>query len=239
MDAGLRHGRRQALTPTIGALARRRARRVEREGRFASLDAGLAQPDSQPLSRTGARRPAGARRRAGSGGAQARRPARRARSLPARLQIRCAGLAVRRRAQARGAARAVYLGLGRPRQDDADGLLFSGSPDRPQAPRPFSRLHGRGSRPHPPMAAGQESRRGERRRSGRAARRGDRRTRLAALFRRIRRHRHRRRDDPWPTVRGPVRARRGCRRHLQRRSGRPLQGRPQPRAVPALHRHDP
>ena len=71
-----------------------------------------------------------------------------------------------------------------------------------------------------------------------ARRRRDRRGELAALLRRIPRHRHRRRDDPRPAVRAAVRAGRGGGGDLERGAVRALQGRPQPRAVPAVHRHD-
>ena len=59
---------------------------------------------------------------------------------------------------------------------------------------------------------------------------------LAALLRRVPRHRHRRRDDPGPAVHAAVRARRGGGGDLERAAGRALQGRAQPRAVPAVHR---
>ncbi len=63
----------------------------------------------------------------------------------------------------------------------------------------------------------------------------DRRGRLAAVFRRIPRHRHHGRDDSRPAVHRPVRARRRHRRDLQRRARRTLQGWPQPRAFRSLH----
>ena len=50
----------------------------------------------------------------------------------------------------------------------------------------------------------------------RLARGRDRRGELAALLRRVPRHRHRRRDDPRPAVRAAVRARRGGGRDLER-----------------------
>ncbi len=61
---------------------------------------------------------------------------------------------------------------------------------------------------------------------------------VAALLRRISRHRHRRCDDPRTAVRQTVRTRHRRGRDLQRRAGGSLQGRAEPRAVPALHRAD-
>ena len=58
----------------------------------------------------------------------------------------------------------------------------------------------------------------------------------AARFRRDAGHQSRRRDDPVAAVREIARAGRQGRHHLQPPAARPLQGRPQPRAVHALHR---
>ena len=69
-----------------------------------------------------------------------------------------------------------------------------------------------------------------------ARRRRARRGSLAALLRRIPRHRHRRCDDPRAAVHAPVRARRRGGRDLECRAGRALPGRAQSRAVPAVHR---
>ena len=71
-----------------------------------------------------------------------------------------------------------------------------------------------------------------------AHRRVDLRGGVAALLRRIPRHRHRRRDDPGPAVRTTVRTRHRGGGDVERRAGRALQGRPEPGAVPALHRPD-
>ena len=65
----------------------------------------------------------------------------------------------------------------------------------------------------------------------RARRRG-----LGALLRRVHRHRHRRRHDPRAPVHGPVRPWRGGGGDLQRGARPALRRRPQPLAVPALHR---
>ena len=81
-----------------------------------------------------------------------------------------------------------------------------------------------------------EARRDRRRGRDPARRRRDRRGELAALLRRVPRHRHRRRHDPRPAVRAAVRAGRGGGGDLERGAGRTLQGRAQPRAVPAVHR---
>ena len=72
----------------------------------------------------------------------------------------------------------------------------------------------------------------------RADRQGDLRRGVAALLRRIPRHRHRRCDDPGPAVRKTVRARHCRGRDLQCRARGSLQRRAQPRAVPAVHRAD-
>ena len=66
------------------------------------------------------------------------------------------------------------------------------------------------------LPAEDQGRRDRRRRSDPARRRGDRRRNLAALLRRIPRHRHRRCDDPRPAVRAAVRARRRGGRDLER-----------------------
>ena len=72
--------------------------------------------------------------------------------------------------------------------------------------------------------------------SDRARRGGARARGLAPLLRRIRGARHRRCDDSRAPVHGAVRGRRRRGRDLQRRARRPLQGRAQSRALPALHR---
>ena len=66
------------------------------------------------------------------------------------------------------------------------------------------------------LPARDEARRARRRGSDPARRRRDSPRRLAALLRRVPRHRHRRRDDPRPPVRAAVRARRRGGRDLQR-----------------------
>ena len=57
-----------------------------------------------------------------------------------------------------------------------------------------------------------------------------------ALLRRVPRRQHRRRHDPGPPVRGPVRARRGRGRDLELAARPALRERPQPRPLPAVHR---
>ena len=133
----------------------------------------------------------------------------------------------------------VHLGIGRARQDHADGPVLRVPRAGAEAARPFPRLHGR--RPQADLRLATEEkgqcgqgRRPHRSRGGRAGQGRD-----AAVLRRIRGHRHHRRHDPRTAVPGALGAQRDRGRHLQRRSRRPLQGRPQPRPVPALHRHDP
>ena len=63
--------------------------------------------------------------------------------------------------------------------------------------------------------------------------------RLADLLRRVQRARHRRRDDPRAAVPGAVRGRGRRGRDLECGAGRSLQGRAQPRAVPAVSRPAP
>jgi hypothetical protein len=58
---------------------------------------------------------------------------------------------------------------------------------------------------------------------------------LASVFRRVQRHRHRRRDDSWPAFRGFICPRHGDRRDIQCASGSPLSGWSQSRALPAVH----
>ena len=118
-------------------------------------------------------------------------------------------------------------------------LFFAASAGRAQAPRAFPRVHGRRARAHARATA----RRSRPARYSdddpiRARRRGDRRRGVAALLRRVPRHRHRRRDDPRPAVHAPVRAGVVVVATSNVRAGRALQGRPQPRAVPAVHRAD-
>jgi hypothetical protein len=60
----------------------------------------------------------------------------------------------------------------------------------------------------------------------------------AAGLRRDADHRHHRRDDRGPAVRGAFRRRCGGGDHVEPGAGRPVQGRPEPAAVPALHRAD-
>ncbi len=94
--------------------------------------------------------------------------------------------------------------------------------DRIHAFREALRNGGKGSAD--PIVAGRRRHRG-----------GD----AASLPRRVRGRGHRRRDDPVAPVRGAVRPRPGPGRHLQRRAGRPLPRRAQPRPVPAVHRGAP
>ena len=115
-------------------------------------------------------------------------------------------------------------------------LFFAASAVRAQAPRAFPRVHGRRARAPQCRAAGDEGRPDRGCRSDPPRRRRARRGSLAALLRRIPRHRHRRRDDPRTAVHAPVRAGRRRGRDLECRAGRALQGRAQPRAVPAVHR---
>ncbi len=143
---------------------------------------------------------------------------------------------VRRAPRGAFSAGALCLGFGRARQNDADGFLLRGSSAAAQAPHPFSRLHGGCACGHLRLAAGGPAQEGEGRRSDRGSGGLHRRRYRAALFRRIPRHRHHRRDDSRAPVHGLVRARRRHCRDLQRRARRPLQGRPQPRAIRSLHR---
>ena len=149
-------------------------------------------------------------------------------------QILVARLAVR---QPQGAAAQgpLHLRRRRPRQDHADGFVLRSKSGGAQAPRAFSRIHARRARTHFRAAPEDEARRARRRRSDPACRRAIARRGLAALLRRIPRHRHRRRHDFGPAVRAIVRARRRGRRHLERGAGRALQGRLEPRAVRAVH----
>jgi hypothetical protein len=101
-----------------------------------------------------------------------------------------------------------------------------------QAPGPFPRVHAR----NPRAAARAREKRGRRPdpepvAEAIAARRGcSPSTRWWSTTRR--------RDDPVAAVRANARARGEGRHHLQPAAARPLQGRAQPRAVPAVHRPD-
>ena len=117
-------------------------------------------------------------------------------------------------------------------------LFFEASPVRAQAPRAFPRVHGRRARARARSSARSSSRQAQRRRPDPAHRRRAGGGELAPVLRRIPRHRHRRCHDPRAAVQAAVRARCGGGRDLQRAAGRALQGRAQPRAVPAVHRAD-
>ena len=110
-------------------------------------------------------------------------------------QARPARPAVCRQGRA-AAARPLHSRRGRPRQDHADGHVFSAQPGRAQAPRAFPRIHGRGARADPRLSSEYRARRDRRRRRDRAHRRVDFRRGLAFVLRRIPCHRHRRCDDP-------------------------------------------
>ena len=89
-----------------------------------------------------------------------------------------------------------------------------------QAPRAFPRIHGRRARARPRVSP--EAARTARSRATtpiRLAAARDRRGKLAALLRRVPRHRHRRRDDPRPAVHAAVRTGRGGGGDLERRAG--------------------
>ena len=143
-----------------------------------------------------------------------------------------------KREQSRRAAQGpLRLRRGRPRQDHADGPVLRDQ----RRSRASGACISTNSWPTCTSAftsIRQEIKNGEanERRSDPAHRRGDRRGKLAALLRRIPRHRHRRRHDPRPAVHAAVRARRRGGGDLERAAGRALQGRAQPRAVPAVHR---
>jgi cell division protein ZapE len=93
-----------------------------------------------------------------------------------------------------------------------------------KAARPLPRLHGPHPRPGPPVARGRQEAASGRlrdpqgRRPDRADRGPDRVGGPAALLRRASGHRHRRRHDPGPAVRRPVREEGGAGRHLQPRA---------------------
>ena len=131
-----------------------------------------------------------------------------------------AGLAVRQ-AHPAPPEGPLSLGLGRPRQDHADGPVLRGA-------RRFSASAASISTPSWPMCTsasmpGATQLQGRRRSratirsrpSPSARRRG-----LGAVLRRVHGHRHRRRHDPRPLVHGVVRPRRRGGRDLQRRAGR-------------------
>ena len=112
-------------------------------------------------------------------------------------------------------------------------LAFDAHRDRAQAPGPFPRVHARN-----PRAAARGARRARKAtRSSRVAEQIADEAKLLVL-RRDAGHQHRRRDDPVAAVRQIDRAGREGRHDLQPAAARPLQGRAQPRAVPALHRAD-
>ena len=116
-------------------------------------------------------------------------------------QIVVARLAVRRPREARAADQGpLHLRRRRPRQDHADGFVLRSKPGRAQAPRAFSRIHARRARAHSRHPAEDEARRACRRRSDPARRRAAGARGVAALLRRISRHRYRRRHDPRPAV---------------------------------------
>ena len=130
----------------------------------------------------------------------------------------------------------LHLWRGRPRQDDADGSVFR---DQRRSAASAARI----STNSWPTCMSAFTSSGRRSRTARPAttirsarRRGDRRGNLAAVLRRIPRHRHRRRHDSRPAVHAAVRARRCRGRDLEPAAERALQGRAQPRAVPAFHR---
>ena len=159
-----------------------------------------------------------------------------ARRQSAGAQIEFARLAVRQKAGGGVGQRALHPWRGRPRQDHADGSVLRTGPDAPQTPRPFQRFHGRSPRPHPKASPGAQGRQEPRGRSDPAGGQGDCRRDPASLLRRVHGDRHRRRDDPVAAVFRAFRQWRGAGRHVERRSRRPLPRRPQPGAVPALHR---
>jgi hypothetical protein len=178
---------------------------------------------------------AGSRRAAARAGAgQHHRAAGRARGWPGRLRAACAA---RRLAQALArpapgcACRPLHPRAGRPRQVDADGPFLRRDRRPGQAQDPFRWVHARGARgPEGPAAP---------RHDGRAAggpRRSPDRACLAAVLRRVPAPEHRRRDDPRPPVRGPVRARPRHGRDLQLRPRTALRRRPEPGPLRAVHR---
>ena len=128
--------------------------------------------------------------------------------------------------------RRLSVGRGRARQIDADGPRLRDDRLSAQAPRPFPRIHARGAR-----AAARRAGEGGGR-SDPAGRRGDRRRGAAALLRRDGDQQQRRRDDPVAAVRAAARRGRDRDHHLEPAAARSLQGRAQPRALPALHRPD-
>ena len=85
---------------------------------------------------------------------------------------------------------ALYLGRRGPRQDDADGPLLRRNAIRTEAACPLPRIHGGRPRSY---RDGPDERSG---RSDSARRSGHRKRSTASVFRRIARHRYRRRDDP-------------------------------------------
>ena len=123
---------------------------------------------------------------------------------------------------------------GRARQVHADGSVLRQRRGGAQTTHPFPSLHADLACPGVCLEAGQPGRH----RSDPAAGRHHRARRRVAVLRRVPGQRHRRRHDPWPVVSGAVRARRGGRRHLQRRARRFVQGPAGPRCVPAVHRAD-
>ena len=144
--------------------------------------------------------------------------------------------------QARAGARGLSLGTGRTRQVGADGPVLRGRPVQPKRRVHFhvfmAEVHALVNAWRSGDPAARQARFGTHKGDDpdRADRRGDRPRRAAAGVRRVPGHRHRRRDDPRAAVRTAVRPRRHRDRHLQPRARRPLQGRPQPPALPAVHR---
>ena len=178
-----------------------------------------------------------ARPGAGSAAGPVRRSRTARRRAPFRAPRQSGRLAVRFPRKRWSRQGPLHLRRRRPRQDHADGPVLRGVAGGAQAPRAFPRVHGGRARAGARVPPADQGRRDRGRRSDPAHRRRDRRGKLAALLRRVPCHRHRRCDDPRPVVHPDVRARRGGGRDLERGARRSLQGRAQPLAVPAVHRH--
>ncbi|KAK0350396.1 hypothetical protein LTR94_029201, partial [Friedmanniomyces endolithicus] len=150
--------------------------------------------------------------------------------------------AVRRPARGQGH---LHLGPARTRQVHADGPLLFLDARAEEGPRSLPRLHGAHPRPGEAVARRHAAQpqgrvRNQQGRRPHSADRGpDRLGGAPAVLRRTAGDGHRRRHDPGPAVRGPVREEGGAGRHLEPRARRPLQERHQPPALPALHRHHP